>query len=210
MSVEIQWLNHASFRLTSDNTVVYIDPWKLSPAQSDADVVFVSHGHFDHFSAEDVAAVSKDTTVVFTTPDVVEQMPTARLLKPGERAEAAGVTLEGVPAYNVDKDFHPRANGWLGVVITLGGARVYYAGDTDLIPEMSELSDIDVALLPAGGTYTMTAAQAVEACQAIRARVVVPYHWGDIVGSDADAEAFVAAASGSDARLIRPGESFTV
>jgi L-ascorbate metabolism protein UlaG (beta-lactamase superfamily) len=115
-----------------------------------------------------------------------------------------------VPAYNVDKDFHHRANGWLGVVITLGGARVYYAGDTDLIPEMSELSDIDVALLPAGGTYTMTAAQAVEACQAIRARVVVPYHWGDIVGSDADAEAFVAAASGSDARLIRPGESFTV
>jgi len=210
MSVEIQWLNHASFRLASGNTVVYIDPWKLSSARPDADVVFVSHGHFDHFSADDVAAVSKDTTVVFTTPDVVKQMPTARLLKPGERAEAAGVIVEGVPAYNIGKDFHPKANQWLGVVVTLGGVRVYYAGDTDHIPEMSELSRIDVALLPAGGTYTMTAAQAVEACRAIGPRVAVPYHWGDIVGSEADAESFVKSVAGSEARLIRPGESLSI
>ena len=96
------------------------------------------------------------------------------------------------------------------VLITLGGTRVYYAGDTDHIPEMSGLSAVDVALLPVGGTYTMNATQAAEACQAIGATMAVPYHWGDIVGTEADARAFVVATAGCDARLLRPGESISV
>jgi L-ascorbate metabolism protein UlaG (beta-lactamase superfamily) len=210
MSLQIQWIGHASFRLASEEVVLYVDPWKLPAAQPDANLVFVSHGHFDHWSADDVAAVSRDTTTVVGPADVVEALPGGRVLTPGERIESAGACIEGIPAYNVDKDFHPKANGWLGAVITLGGTRVYYAGDTDRIPEMDALSGVDLALLPVGGTYTMNAAQAAEACQAIGARTAVPYHWGDIVGTEADAQAFVDATAGCDARLVRPGDTISV
>jgi L-ascorbate metabolism protein UlaG (beta-lactamase superfamily) len=207
MSLEIQWMGHASFRLAAEDIVVYIDPWKLPSARPDANLVFVSHAHFDHWSAEDVAAVSRDATTVVGPPDVVESLPGGRVLRPGDRIEISGACIEGIRAYNVDKDFHPQSNDWLGAVITLGGTRVYYAGDTDHIPEMSELSEVDVALLPVGGTYTMNAAQAAEAFQAIGATTAVPYHWGDIVGTEADAQAFVDATGDCDARLLRPGES---
>ena len=210
MSLQIQWIAHASFRLATEDVVLYIDPWKLPSAQPDANLVFVSHGHFDHWSADDVAAVSQENTTVVGPADVVESLPGGRVLRPGERVESAGACIEGVPAYNVDKDFHPKANDWLGAVIALGGTRVYYAGDTDRIPEMDALSEVDVALLPVGGTYTMNAAQAAEACRAIGARTAVPYHWGDIVGTEADAQAFVDATAGCDTRLIRPGEVISV
>ena len=210
MPLQVHWLGHASFRLTADNVVLYIDPWKLASPQPDADLVFVSHGHFDHWSSEDVTAVSRDTTTVIGPADVVESLPGGRLLRPGDRVESTGVSIEGVPAYNVDKDFHPKANDWLGAVITLGGTRIYYAGDTDRIPEMDALSEVDLALLPVGGTYTMNAAQAAEACQAIGAKTALPYHWGDIVGTEADAQAFVDATAGCDARLIRPGDVISV
>jgi L-ascorbate metabolism protein UlaG (beta-lactamase superfamily) len=210
MPLQIHWLGHASFRLATEDVVLYIDPWKLPSAQPDANLVFASHGHFDHWSADDVAAVSQDTTTVVGPPDVVESLPGGRVLRPGERVESTGACIEAVPAYNIDKDFHPKANGWLGAVIALGGTRVYYAGDTDRIPEMDALSEVDVALLPVGGTYTMNAAQAAEACQAIGARIALPYHWGDIIGTEADAQSFVDATADCDARLIRPGEVISV
>jgi L-ascorbate metabolism protein UlaG (beta-lactamase superfamily) len=210
MPLEIRWMGHASFRLAAGELVLYIDPWKLSSAKPDADLVFVSHAHFDHCSAEDVAAVSRDTTTLVGPADVVESLPGGRVLKPGDRTEAAGVCIDGIRAYNVDNDFHPKANDWLGAVITLEGTRVYYAGDTDHIPEMGELSEVDVALLPVGGTYTMNAAQAAEACRAIRPRMAVPYHWGDIVGTETDARAFADATAGCEVRLLRPGEAVSV
>jgi L-ascorbate metabolism protein UlaG (beta-lactamase superfamily) len=210
MSLEIRWMGHASFRMAAENVVLYVDPWKLSSAKPDANLVFVSHAHFDHYSAEDVAAVSRDTTIVVGPSDVVDPLPHGRVLTPGDRIEAAGVCIDGIRAYNVDKDFHPKANDWLGAVITLAGTRVYYAGDTDHIPEMGELSEVDVALLPVGGTYTMNAAQAAEACREIRPRMAVPYHWGDIVGTETDARAFADATAGCDVRLLRPGEAVSV
>ena len=210
MPLQIRWIGHASFRLATEDVVLYVDPWKLPSAQPDANLVFVSHGHFDHWSADDVAAVSQDTTTVVGPPDVIESLPGGRVLRPGERVESTGACIEAVPAYNIDKDFHPKANDWLGAVIALGGTRVYYAGDTDRIPEMDALSEVDVALLPVGGTYTMNAAQAAEACQAIGARIALPYHWGDIIGTEADAQAFVDATADCDSRLIRPGEVISV
>jgi len=207
MPVEIRWINHASFRLATDDCVVYIDPWKLASPRPDADIVFLSHNHFDHLSTDDVAAISKTGTVVVGPADAVQQLASGHKLEPGQRLELPGAVIEGVPAYNIDKDFHPKANSWLGAVITLGDTRVYYAGDTDRIPEMDELSEIDVALLPVGGTYTMSAAQAAEACRAIGPRVAVPYHWGDIVGDESDARAFADAVSGCEVRLLRPGDS---
>ncbi|MGB2821846.1 MAG: MBL fold metallo-hydrolase [Phycisphaerae bacterium] len=209
MSVEVKWLGHASFRVAGAAAVVYIDPWKLKDAPHDADVVVVSHSHHDHMSAEDVAKVSKDGTAVVAPRATAGRLAGARSVAPGDVVTVNDVTIEAVASYNVAKAFHPKANNWIGAVILIDGKRVYYAGDTDLIPEMSGLKDVDLALLPVGGTYTMDAAEAARACQAIGCAAAVPYHWGDIVGSAADAKAFVNSA-GCDATLLQPGESMTL
>ena len=120
-----------------------------------------------------------------------------------------GVSVTGVAAYNPNKRFHAKGNNWLGFVIEIGSVRIYYAGDTDLTDEMKSLRDIDIALLPVGGTYTLNAFEAVRACEAISPKAAIPYHWGDIVGSAADAQAFTDNAP-CPVHLLRPGDSVTV
>lgn len=206
MSVQLQWIGHASFRVADEQSVVYIDPWKVGDSPHDADVVFVSHDHFDHCSPEDVAKVSKATTSIVAPADAIAKLGAAGAVTPGDQVTLGDVTIEAIAAYNVDKAFHPKGHHWCGAVVTIGGVRVYYAGDTDLIPEMSDLTDVDVALLPVGGTYTLDAASAARACRIIAPATAIPYHWGDIVGSRADAEAF-AEAAGCEVTLLEPGES---
>jgi len=210
MSAEICWIHHASFRLAAGEAVVYIDPWKLPSTAADATVVFVSHDHYDHCSPPDVAKVATSETRILAPPDAAAKFPGAQPISPGEQATLGEVTFEAVPAYNVDKAFHPKANHWLGAVISLGGVRVYYAGDSDRIPEMSGLDAVDVALLPVGGTYTMDARQAAEACADVGCKLAVPYHWGDIVGTESDARQFAASIAGCEARVLQPGESIAV
>ena len=207
MSVELQWIGHASFRIAGDGNVVYIDPWKLPEAPHDADVVIVSHAHYDHCSPEDIAGVSKDDTAVIAPADTIAKLSAANAVTPGERMTIKDTTVEAVAAYNVGKTFHPRGNHWIGAVVTLGGKRIYYAGDTDLIDEMSLLEDVDVALLPVGGTYTLNSTEAAAAAERIGCKVAIPYHWGDIVGSDDDAKAFAAAVTSCETRILQPGES---
>jgi len=163
MAVELKWLGHASFRIAGADGVAYIDPWKLADAPHDADVIVVSHSHFDHCSPDDVKKVSKADTAVIAPADTIARLGARNAVAPGESVTIKDITVETVAAYNVNKAFHPRGNNWLGVVITIDGKRIYYAGDTDLIPEMSDLADIDLALLPVGGTYTLNAAEAVNA-----------------------------------------------
>ena len=183
MPVEIQWLGHASFRIAGTEAVAYIDPWKLKTSPHDADIVVISHSHHDHFSPDDIKKVSKADTAIVAPGDVVARLRAASAVTPGDSMTIKGVTVEAVAAYNVGKTFHPRSNQWIGVVLTIDSKRVYYAGDTDFIPEMSELQEVDVALLPVGGTYTLSASEAAKACKAIGCKAAVPYHWGDIVGS---------------------------
>jgi len=209
MSVEIKWIHHASFRLSAGGCVLYIDPWKLPDAPHDADVVFVSHSHYDHFSVEDIQKVSKDDTAVFAPPDTIGQLHVANAVEPDERMTFKDVTIETVAAYNVNKAFHPKGNNWCGGVFTMGGKRIYYAGDTDIIPEMNGLADVDVALLPVGGTYTLDAAGAAHACEAIGCKAAIPYHWGDIVGSVSDANEFSRSAP-CQVHLLKPGQSIEV
>jgi L-ascorbate metabolism protein UlaG (beta-lactamase superfamily) len=209
MSVEIKWINHASFRLAADANVVYIDPWKLDFSPHDADVVFVSHSHHDHLSPEDIRKVSKGDTAVIAPAETVAKLHAANAVDPGQEITVKGVTVEAVAAYNVGKSFHPKANQWCGAVFTMGGQRVYYAGDTDRIPEMAGLAAIDVALLPVGGKYTLNAAEACQACGDIGCAAAIPYHWGDIIGSRRDAEEF-AEGAGCHVHVLSPGQSVRI
>jgi L-ascorbate metabolism protein UlaG (beta-lactamase superfamily) len=192
-------LGHDTFRVDGP-PVIYIDPWKLpagSPAadQPKADLILVTHDHFDHCSPEDVKKLSKPGTVVIADPASAAKLHGARILRPGETMAVGEAVVEAVPAYNVNKfrgpgqPFHPRSAGYNGYIITIGGERLYHAGDTDHIPEMAGYR-CDVALLPVSGTYVMTADEAAAAAADIKPRVAVPMHYGDIVGSAADVQRF--------------------
>ncbi len=127
---------------------------------------------------------------------------------PGLTVELKSVRIRGVAAYNPNKQFHPKANNWVGFIIEIGSKRIYYAGDTDLTEEMKALKDIDMALLPVGGTYTMNAAEAVEATKHIKPKQAIPYHWGEIVGSRSDAERFAELAE-CEVKVLAVGESIS-
>ena len=208
MPVTVTWLGHASFKITSGITA-YIDPWKLRSAPHDADLVLVSHSHYDHYCAEDIAKVAGTAAEIVAPADVIDQHGHGTAIQPGQTVTLKGATLTAVPAYNPAKQFHPRINNWVGFIIELDNKRIYYAGDTDLIPEMQDLGSIDLALLPVGGTYTLNPQEAAQALQTIQPRQVLPYHWGDIVGSRADAEKLQELAS-CEVVLLQPGRSTTL
>ncbi len=209
MSVKLQWLGHASFRISDGNTVMYIDPWKLKEASHDATLVLVSHSHHDHYSADDISKVSAPATELIAAGDVIQKAGKGRILKPGQTIDVGGIKITGVPAYNPAKQFHPKANNWLGLVIEIAGKRIYYAGDTDQTPEMNALKNIDLALLPVGGTYTMDAAEAAEATKQFKPKCAIPYHWGDIVGGQSDADNFKKEAA-CPVTVLKPGDLTTI
>jgi len=155
-----------------------------------ADLILVTHEHFDHLSKNDIAKLRGPETVVVASRGAAAKLPgEVKAVGPGERFEAAGVWVETVPAYNTNKPNHPRAAGHVGYVVELEGRRIYHAGDTDLIPEMADIR-CDVAMLPVGGTYTMNAKQAAQALQVLQPQVAIPIHWGKLVGSKRDAKRF--------------------
>ena len=191
MLENLHWLGHASFYVRSaQGTVVYFDPYKLKAGLPQADLILVTHDHFDHCSPEDINRVAKPGTVVVAPAAAAAKIAgSVRILSAGMSLRVADVSVAAVPAYNTDKKFHPRAAGYIGYVATVDGVAIYHAGDTDHIPEMGSVK-ADVALLPVGGTYTMDAAQAAAAADAIRPQVAVPMHYGEVVGSDQDAKEF--------------------
>ena len=201
----LHWLGHDSFRIEGP-PVIYLDPWKLGGEPPTADLILISHDHFDHCSPEDVEKVRGTDTVVLANESAAGTIPGARMMRPGAKTEAAGVTVEAVHAYNTNKfrapgqPFHPRSKGHVGWVVTLGGVRLYFAGDTDCIPEMAHIA-CDVALLPVSGTYVMTVDEAVLAADTLKAQVVVPMHYGSGIGTDEDGDRFARAYSGRAAVL---------
>ena len=185
MAGKIHWLGHDTFRIDAEKTL-YFDPFQVSFGPK-ADVIMISHDHFDHCSPEDVAKIQGPGTVIITEKDSEKKLSgDVRVLKPGESLEVKGVKVEAVPSYNVDKDFHPRRNGWLGFIVEVEGFRIYHAGDCDFMPEMKGLQ-VDIAMLPVSGTYVMTADQAVKAALAIKPKCAIPMHYGAIVGEERDA-----------------------
>lgn len=188
MANKIVWLGHDSFRVDAGR-IVYFDPYQIAGGPK-ADLILVSHDHFDHCSPEDVAKIQQPKTVVITEKDSAKKLKgNVRVVKPGDALTVAGVKVEAVPSYNVDKDFHPRKSGWLGFIVELDGIRIYHAGDTDLIPEMKDFQT-DIALVPVSGTYVMTVDQAVKATLTMKPKLAIPMHYGAIVGNEEDAQKF--------------------
>lgn len=193
--VSFECLGHASVKIVGEK-IIYIDPFQLK-APEKADIILITHSHYDHCSIADVKQLIKGDTVIVATPDCQSNFSASRIgtasikiSSPGKKFEIYGIAIEAIPAYNTNKRFHSRNEEWVGYIVTTGGKRFYHAGDTDLIPEMKNLNNIDVAFLPVGGTYTMDAKEAAEAANIIQPKVAVPIHYGVIVGSRADAETF--------------------
>lgn len=197
--VSFHWLGHDGFRIVAGGKVIYTDPYQLSKAQhnkKDADVVFISHNHFDHLSMDDLRHVIGKKTSVVAAKECVDQLKAAgaaevKGVAPGERLAVQGLQVEVLAAYNTNKKFHPKADGKVGYVITAGNMRVYHTGDADDIPEMIAAKP-DVALVPVSGTYVMTAEEAARAVnEKIKPKqLAIPMHYGSIVGSEQDAKKF--------------------
>jgi len=197
---KIVWLGHDSFRIDASKTI-YLDPYRILSGPK-ADLILITHEHFDHCSPDDVAKIQHPGTVIVTEKDSAKRLTGhLRVIKPGESLVVDEVKIEAVPSYNTDKEFHPRKRGWLGFIMEIEGVRVFHAGDTDFIPEMSEFN-VDIALLPVSGTYVMTADQAVKAALAINPKLAIPMHYGAIVGSDQDAINFKKALEGKIEVLV--------
>ncbi len=188
MIENIHWLGHDTFKVTGEKTI-YTDPYNIR--QKDiADIILITHEHFDHCSPDDVKKIQGPNTVIVATKDCAKKLSgNIRTIKSGETITVDGITIEAVPAYNTNKHFHTKDQGWVGYIFTVNGERIYIAGDTDRIPEMKNYS-ADIALLPVSGTYVMTADEAVQAALDIMPKIAIPMHYGAIVGDKQDAEEF--------------------
>ncbi len=187
--MKIRWLGHASFLIEIFNKKIYIDPYALPEESEPADLILITHDHYDHCNINAINKIKKSETHILGPESVAKMVSGAGILRPGDVMDFHGVKIKAVLSYNIEKHFHPRDSG-VGFVIEIRGKRVYHAGDTDLIPEMKNLKDIAVALLPVGGTYTMNADEAVEAVKAIKPEIAVPMHYGSVAGSREDALRF--------------------
>ncbi len=204
-SVRFMGHNCVRFETSGENKkVIYTDPFRLSEAPHDADLILITHDHYDHLSTEDIEkAAAPGCQLVMPEGckgELPDQIVGVFFVRPSEQYQLSGLSFETVPAYNIGKPFHPKENGWVGYILSIEGVRYYVAGDTDDTPEL-EAADADVAFLPVGGTFTMTAEEAAEAARKMKAELCVPVHYAVIVGSPDDADRFVAQASGKGLKL---------
>jgi L-ascorbate metabolism protein UlaG (beta-lactamase superfamily) len=192
MLENITWLGHDAFKIAASK-IIYLDPYGLGGELEPADVICISHDHYDHCSPDDVAGIQKQDTIIVAAENCMGKLKgDVRFVKAGDKVTIDDLTIEVIPAYNVKREkqqFHPRGAGGVGFILTVEGTRIYHAGDTDPIPEMEGLG-VDIAMIPVSGVYVATAEEAVEAANKIKPKVVIPMHFGSIVGSRADAERF--------------------
>lgn len=190
----ITWFGHASFMIENGKRI-YLDPYDLPAGVAKADLILITHDHGDHFSRKDIDSIITPSTEIVSIRSVIgkigKDIKNLTEIAAGDTVRIGEIEIEAVPAYNIKKDYHPKSKGYVGFIIRTTKRSIYHAGDTDLIPEMKGL-DVDVAMLPIGGKYTMDATDAAEAANLIKPAVAIPMHWGKIIGTAEDAEAFKA------------------
>lgn len=196
MLENIEVLYHSSIKI-SKNKVIYIDPFKIDKNYNDADIVFITHDHYDHYSEEDIDKVINENTTIIIPEELLTKLLRKGINKnaiitvePNEKYMVQGIKFETIPAYNTNKTFHPKKNGWVGYIITLDDIRYYIAGDTDITEENRRVK-YDVAFVPVGGTYTMDFKEAAQLINEIQPKIAVPIHYGSVVGTKQDATDFI-------------------
>ena len=196
MLENIEVLYHSSIRI-SNNKVIYIDPFKIDKNYNDADIVFITHDHYDHYSDEDIDKVINENTTIIIPEKLLTKLLRKGINKnaiitvePNEKYMIQGIKFETIPSYNTNKTFHPKENGWIGYIITLDDIRYYIAGDTDITEENRKVK-CDVAFVPVGGTYTMGFKEAAQLINEIQPKIAVPIHYGSVVGTKQDATYFI-------------------
>lgn len=192
----IEVLYHSSIRINKEKTI-YIDPFKIDRNYNDADIIFITHDHYDHYSEEDIDKVINENTVIVIPEELLTKVLKKGInknaiitVKPNQKYMVQGIKFETVPAYNTNKTFHPKENGWVGYVIEINEIKYYIAGDTDITEENKKVK-CDVAFVPVGGTYTMDFKEAAQLVNQIQPKVAVPIHYGSVVGTKQDAEEFI-------------------
>ncbi|MFC1681997.1 MBL fold metallo-hydrolase [Nanoarchaeota archaeon] len=200
-SVSLKWLGHAGF-LIENSKVIYIDPYNIREGLEKADIVLLTHSHYDHCSIADLQKIVKEGTRIVAPADcqskiVRFEVPIKiEVAEPGQEFVYGEIKISTFSSYNIDKHFHPKDESWVGYLVKLGDVLIYHAGDCDVIPEMKKLTGYKqqgrefIALLPVGGRFTMCVEEAVEAAKIIKPTVAIPMHYGSIVGSDDDAKEF--------------------
>ena len=177
------------------SAVLYFDPFQIKGETHDADIIFITHDHYDHFDLDSIRKIRKEGTVIAAPSGMKQELQKAAgdcalvLMAPGDEQIISGIQIQAVPAYNRLKPFHPKRNGWVGYTVLMDGVRYYVAGDTDAVRELSSV-ECDVAMVPIGGTYTMTAKEAAKLINEIRPQVAIPTHYGSIVGKPEDGDVF--------------------
>ena len=196
MLENIEVLCHSSIRINKEK-VIYIDPFKINKNYNDADIIFITHDHYDHYSEEDIDKVIKEDTTIVISKYLLKKLLKKGINKnaiivaePNKEYETQGINFNTIPAYNINKKFHPKENNWLGYIITINNVKYYVAGDTDITDENRKVK-CDVAFVPVGGTYTMDFKEAAQLINEIKPKIAVPIHYGSIVGTEQDARNFI-------------------
>ena len=208
MLENIEVLNHNCIRFKKEK-IIYTDPFQLNSEYQDADIILITHSHYDHFSEEDIEKVKSKNTIICVTEDLQDRAlalgfskENIILVKPNQTYAILGIEIKTIPAYNTNKKFHPKENNWVGYLLNLQGKVYYVAGDTD-ITEENKITHCDVAFVPVGGTYTMDSKEAGELVNRMKPTFAVPMHYGSVVGTERDAEMFVQSLEeGIDGRIL--------
>ena len=181
---------HSSIKISKEK-VIYIDPFKIENEKYDADIIFITHDHYDHYSPEDIEKIIKENTIIVApkTVKALSKMKNVVSVEPNKTYEVEGIKIETIPSYNVNKQFHQKQNDWVGYILEIECVRYYIAGDTDITPENRQVK-CDVAFVPIGGTYTMDYREAAQLVNEIKPKIVIPEHYGSIVGTKEDALKF--------------------
>lgn len=196
MLENVEVLCHSSIKINKEK-VIYIDPFKIEKNYNDADIVFITHDHYDHYSEEDIDKVINENTIIIIPEELLTKLLRKGINKnaiitvePNEKYMVQGIKFETIPAYNTNKTFHPKENGWVGYSITLDDIRYHIAGDTDITEENRKVK-CDVAFVPVGGTYTTDFKEAAQLINEIQPKIAVPIHYGSVVGTKQDATDFI-------------------